>query len=170
MLADVLVRRYGLDFYIANAEADYEYSGPDGPDGTRYDRSRAFVEAFRARQPGLPAGLSSYCRADMHDLAWGAWRDGGFVFLPQAYVNDFGADVTPAACARGAGGIFPLDAVHPTIGMHPGQRTSMAAATYAGLLDAAGTTGFSVYLAETRMPPEEWRVLGAAIAALGIAR
>jgi hypothetical protein len=169
-LADALVRRYGLDFYIANAEADYEYSGPEGPDAGRYGRSRAFVAAFRARQPRLPAGLSSYCRADRHDLEWAAWRDAGFVFLPQAYVNDFGAEAAPAACARGAGRFFPGHAVHPTIGMHPGQLTSLTGSAYAPLLDEAGTTGFSVYLAETRMTPEEWRALGAAIVSLGIAR
>ena len=165
-----LVRRYGLDFYIANAEAEYGYSGVDGQDGARYRRSRTFVEAFRALQPTLPAGLSSYCRADMHDLDWAAWRAGGFDFLPQSYVNDLGAEATPAACARGARGFFPAEAVHPTIGMHPGQRTSLGAAAYAPLLDRAGTTGFSVYLAETRMTPDEWQVLGTAIATLGIAR
>jgi hypothetical protein len=169
-LVDKLVRRYGLDFYIANAEADYEYSGPGGPDEARYGRSREFVAAFRARQPTLPAGLSSYCRADMHDLAWPAWRDAGFVFLPQAYVNDFGAEVTPAVCARGAVEFFPREAVHPTIGMHAGQLSSLTAAAYVPLLQQAGTTGFSVYLAETRMTADEWRVLGAAIATLEIAR
>jgi hypothetical protein len=169
-LADGLVRRYGLDFYIANAEAEYGYSGPSGPDGARYRRSERFAAAFRALQPALPAGLSSYCRADMHDLDWGAWQSHGFAFLPQAYVNDFGAEVTPAACARGAREFFPLDQVHPTIGMHPGQSASLAAGAYAPLLARAGTTGFSVYLAETRMTPEEWRALGSAIATLGIAR
>lgn len=169
-LADTLVRRQGLDFYIANAEAEYGYTGPSGPDGVRYRRSQRFVAAFRDLQPALAVGLSSYCRADMHDLDWGAWRAAGFVFLPQAYVNDLGLEATPAACARGARGFFPVDAVHPTIGMHPGQRSSLAAAAYAPLLDRADTTGFSVYLAETRMTPEEWQSLGSAIARLGIAR
>jgi hypothetical protein len=169
-LADSLVRRYGLDFYIANAEADYEYSGPGGFDGTRFKRSRRFVDAFRALQPSLPAGLSSYCRADMHDIDWPVWQQAGFVFLPQAYVNDLGAQATPAACARGARGFFAAEAVHPTIGMHPGARGSLTAEAYAPLLARAGTVGFSVYLAETRMPPEEWQALGAAITRLAIAR
>ena len=169
-LADALVRRYGLDFYIANAEAEYGYTGPAGPDGVRYRRSQRFVAAFRGLQPSLAAGLSSYCRADMHDLDWGAWRAAGFVFLPQAYVNDLGPAATPAVCARAAQAFFPVEAVHPTIGMHPGQSSSLGAATYASLLDRAGTTGFSVYLAETRMTPEEWQSLGSAILQLGIAR
>ena len=48
-LAAQLVDRYDLDFYIANAEAEYKYSGDDGYSGERYGRSRRFVEAFRAR-------------------------------------------------------------------------------------------------------------------------
>lgn len=168
-LASVLVERHSLDFYVANAEAEYEYSGPDGFSGTRFGRSGRFVRAFRTHQPDLVAGLSSYCRADMHDIDWGTWRSGGFAFLPQAYVNDFGAEADPTACARGASRFFPADAVHPTIGMHPGRRGSLAAATYVPLLERAGTVGFSVYLAETRMTSEEWRTLGDAIARLGVA-
>jgi hypothetical protein len=168
-LADALIRRYGLDFYVANAEADYEYSGPSGPDGRRYERSRRFTAAFRALQPTLPAGLSTYCRADRHDLDWAAWRRSGFVLLPQAYVNDFGDEASPAACALGARPFFAPEQVHPTIGMHPGQTSSPAAASYGPLLQQAGTKGFSVYLAETRMPPEEWQALGGAISALGLA-
>jgi hypothetical protein len=169
-LADALVRRYGLDFYVANAEAEYGYTGSDGQSGARYRRSRSFVRAFRALQPALPAGISSYCRADMHDLDWAAWRDAGFVFLPQAYVNDLGEAASPAECVRGALAFFPASAVHPTVGMHPGQLGSLDAATYAPLLASAGTTGFSVYLAETRMTPEEWRAFGTAIGTLAIAR
>ena len=170
VLADALVGRYGLDFYIANAEAEYAYSGADGPNGERFGRSQRFVEAFRAVRPGLPAGISSYCSPDRHDLDWNAWSSAGFVFLPQAYVNDFGAAVAPEACVRAARAYFPTTAVHPTIGMYTGVRRSLRAAGYTRLLDRAGTVGFSVYLAETRMTGDEWRDLGEAIEELGIAR
>jgi hypothetical protein len=169
-LADALVGRYGLDFYVGNAEAEYTLSGADGPDAARFERSRQFVRAFRARRPALPAGLSSYCRPDRHDLDWVAWSEAGFVFLPQAYVNDFGGDAAPVACVRAAAAYFPAETVHPTIGMYPGVRRSLRARGYARLLAQAGTVGFSVYLAETRMPPEEWKALGRAIAERGIAR
>ena len=53
--------------------------------------------------------------------------------------------------------------MHPTIGMYPGALRSLGAAAYARLLAQAGTTGFSVYLAETRMTPAAWSILGAAI-------
>jgi hypothetical protein len=168
-LASALVERHSLDFYVANAEAEYEYSGPDGLSGARFRRSGRFVRAFRKHRPDIVAGLSSYCRADMHDIDWEAWRSGGFAFLPQAYVNDFGPQVDPAACAAGARRFFPVDGVHPTIGMHSGQQASLAAAAYVPLLERAGTVGFSVYLAETRMTSEDWRTLGDAIARLGVA-
>jgi hypothetical protein len=169
-LVDRLLTRYGLDFYVADAETEYEYSGVGGTDPARFARSRAFVSAFRTLRPGLPAALSSYCRPDLHDLEWGAWRAAGFVFLPQAYVNDFGADAAPAACVHAAAPVFGVRNVHPTIGMHRGARRPLTSAGYARLLARAGTVGFSVYLAETRMDDREWQSLGAAIATLGIAR
>ena len=136
----------------------------------RFDRSRAFARAFRALRPGLPAALSSYCRPDMHDLDWAAWHTADFVFLPQAYVNDFGAAAAPAACVSAAAPVFGAANVYPTIGMYPGARRPLTGAGYARLLRRAGTVGFSVYLAETRMDDREWQSLGAAIDSLGIAR
>jgi hypothetical protein len=168
-LASSLVDRYSLGFYIADAEAEYKYSGDDGPSALRYGRSRQFVDAFRALRPDLPAAVSSYCRADRVDIDWKAWASAGFDFMPQAYVNDFGDDVTPAACAEGSAAYFPADAVHPTIGMYPGQEDVTTPETYANLLQAAHTVGFSVYLAETHMGPTAWSVLGNAISDLGIA-
>jgi hypothetical protein len=168
-LADRLLAHHGLDFYIADAEAEYEFSGPTGADAGRSGRSARFVDAFRARRPTFPAGLSSYCRASMHDLDWSAWRSAGFVYLPQAYVNDFGDDVAPAACAAAARGLFEASDVHPTIGVYDGQRGTIGVGRYARLLAAAGTVGFSVYLAETGMTEADWSTLGTAIRERGIA-
>jgi hypothetical protein len=53
--------------------------------------------------------------------------------------------------------------------MYPGQIDATSATTYASLLEAAHTVGFSVYLAETHMDPAAWNVLGQAINHLGIA-
>jgi hypothetical protein len=169
-LADRLLARYGLDFYIANAETEYEFSGPTGPDSERSGRSARFIRAFRSRRPApFPAGLSSYCNASLHDLEWSAWRRAGFAFLPQAYVNDFGDGAAPPTCAAAARGFFAASSVHPTIGVYEGQRGTVGLARYIDLLDAAGTVGFSVYLAETRMTEADWSTLGAAIRERGIA-
>ena len=51
----------------------------------------------------------------------------------------------------------------PAGGMHIGVRGTVDVATYVDLLARAGTVGFSVYLAETRMTDADWRALGAAI-------
>jgi hypothetical protein len=169
VLADSLIQRHALDFYIANAELEYGYTASDGQSPARFERSRAFVSAFRGLRPSLPAGLSSYCRPDRHDLDWPAWAEAGFAFLPQAYVNDFGQDVSPAACARAARPVFG-DSVHPTIGSYDGALGAPSPERYALLLGRAGTVGFSVYLAETGMTEGEWTVLGEAIVAAGIAR
>lgn len=168
-LASSLVSRDGLDFYVADAESDYVYSGSDGASDERFRRSRSFVSEFRRLQPSLPAAVSSYCRPDQHDLDWGAWSAAGFAFLPQAYVNDFGSAASPESCVDGAKAYFPAASVHPTIGMYPGLARSLRAAAYARLLGRAGTVGFSVYLAETRMTPDDWRALGEAMRARGIA-
>jgi len=169
-LADELVGRYALDFYIANREVEFEFSGAGGPSPERSGRSRRFVDRFRALRPTIPGGVSSYCRPDRHDIDWLSWRRAGFVFLPQSYVNDVGPEVSPRSCVEGAAGFFPRESVHPTVGMHEGVLESLVATDYVELLAEAGTVGFSVYLAETRMNETEWRVFGDAIASRGIAR
>jgi fibronectin type III domain protein len=169
-LAQTLLARYSLDFYIADAEAEYKYSSDTGSSDVRYARSRQFVDAFRSELPDVPAAVSSYCRADREDIDWQSWADGRFDFLPQAYVNDLGDYVTPEACTGGAAKWFSADAVHPTIGIYASNNPQATPATYAKLLQAAHTVGFSVYLAETQTDPQGWNVLGQAIGELGVAR
>jgi hypothetical protein len=67
-------------------------------------------------------------------------------------------------------GFFRADDVHPTVGTYRGQNGALSPERHAALLAEAGTVGFSVYLAETRMDAHAWHVLGDAIATLGIAR
>jgi hypothetical protein len=165
-LAAQLVARHDLDFYIANAEMEYKYSGDDGYSGERHGRSRRFVEAFRARLPGMTAALSSFCHASRHDIDWGVWRDAGFHFLPQAYANDFGADFGPAGCAAAASGAFPDDRVHPTLGTYP-SAYRVSPEQYVTMLSASPTTGFSIYLAEVDMTAAKWRAYGRAARAEG---
>jgi len=169
-LAQKLLGRYSLDFYIADAEAEYKYSSDTGYSDVRFSRSREFVDAFRSELPDMPAAVSSYCRADREDIDWQSWASGGFDFLPQAYVNDLGDYVTPAACTEGASDWFPSNAVHPTIGTYASNVPEVTPTVYVKLLRAADTTGFSVYLAEVQDDPRMWNVLGQAIVETGIAR
>jgi hypothetical protein len=152
------LKRNGLSFYIANAEASYQ---------SKAGASQSFVTRFRQLEPSMTAGLSSLCDARGIDLQ--PWAAGGFAFLPQAYVNDFGSSVSPATCVQAASGYFPLSQIHPTVGSYHGQKGWIAAQTYSQLLAQAGTTGFSVYLAETNMPAQSWQAYGNAIKTLHIA-
>jgi hypothetical protein len=152
------IHQNGLSFYIADAEAPYQ-ADPG--------RSQQFVDAFRAAEPNLPAGLSSLC--DAAGIGLTAWANAGFDFLPQAYVNDFGAGVAPAACVHAAAPWFPASRVHPTVGSYHGLRGWFAPGRYVRLLAEAGTTGFSVYPAETAMTSQGWQTYGDAIASRHIA-
>ncbi len=167
-LAGSLIGQLGLDFYIADAEVEYEYSNQSGQSAQRAGRSAAFVRAFRTIEPQLPGALSSYCRADKHDIDWPAWRGADFAFMPQAYVDQFGGAAAPAACAAAAAGFFAPGDVHPTVGTFPTSRPLPSPAAYAQMLKAARTVGFSLYLAETT-PDTAWRDYGQAITTLGIA-
>jgi hypothetical protein len=157
-LAARLVKKYDLAFYIADAEQPYA----DVP-----SRSSTFVRVFRRDEPDLPAGLSSLCTANALDLS--AWAGADFAFLPQAYVNDFGAGVDPINCANTAQAIFGRANVHPTVASYAGKFGTVAPARFAHLLAQAGTKGFSVYPAEVAMSSEDWHAYGQAIASLHIA-
>jgi len=163
------VRQYSLAFYIADAEAPLRFTQGVNRSDSGYARSRTFADAFRAAEPSLPAGVSSYCRPDQQDLDWSSWASAGFVFLPQAYVNDFGSKVAPAACVLGAAKWFAPANVHPTVGSYAGARGIVSPATWVHLLARAHTTGFSIYPAEVGMTDQGWHTYADAITTLGIA-
>ena len=156
-----LVRQNSLAFYIADAELPYGYTIGATKSSATFARSRQFVAAFRAAEPTLPAAVSSYCRADRHDIDWAAWANAGFDFLPQAYANDFGAAAFPRLCTNAAAQWFPRSRVHPTIGSYSGDKGIVPPDTWIDLLRAAHTTGFSIYPAEAGMSPENWQAYGA---------
>jgi hypothetical protein len=168
-LAASLVAQDGLDFYIADAEQEYGYTDGTTQSGERYGRSQQFVRAFRAAEPTLPAGLSSFCRPDRHDLDWAAWAEAGFVFLPQAYVSQDGGDDDPQVCVRAAAKWFPPADVHPTLGLFAGSTPTPDPPTYAQMLAAAGTVGFSLFPAEDATGAGLWPDYGAAIRTLHVA-
>ena len=160
------VQQDGLAFYIADAESAYGYTQGAVNSSAAFARSRLFVDAFRAAEPSLPAAVSSYCRPDQHDLDWSAWAGAGFDFLPQAYVNDFGMRVAPAACVSAAANWFPAARVHPTVASYAGTFGFVPPARWIALLRAAHTSGFSVYPAEVGMSPQDWQAYGAEVTSL----
>jgi hypothetical protein len=144
VLADLAVRRYGLDFFIADAESQYEQTKKLHGWG----RSKVFVDTFRSLQPTLPAALTTYGAATapwVLPIDYASWRNAGFDLLPQAYYNQFPKsyrpDMTVAHSLRAG---WPLDRVHPVLGVY----RKYPAANYVPLLAGLGTRGFSVFLAD----------------------
>jgi hypothetical protein len=143
-LAAFQVQLAGADFYIADAEYDYER----GAHTAGWYRSRIFATTFRQWEPSLPAALTTFGAARppwVLPIDFGAWRDNGFDLLPQAYYNQFPKDDRPdmtVAHAKRAG--WPIDRVHPVIGVYH----KYPAANYIPLLQQAGTTGYSVFLGD----------------------
>ena len=158
-LAAQLVDQYGLDFYIANAEATYTR----GARGGLWRRSADFTQAFRAVEPSLPAALATYGAATGNNVLpidFASWRDANFDLLPEAYYNEFPEyrpDLTVAHALRAG---WRRDEVHPIIGVYH----RYPAARYVALLRRAGTLGFSVFLAD-QTRPADYAALGQAIAA-----
>jgi hypothetical protein len=156
-VATRLVARFGLDFYIANAEAPYK------ADIGRWIRSSQFTTAFRALAPTLPAALATYGAAtgrNVLPIDFAAWRRAGFDLLPEAYYNQFREyrpDLTVAHALRAG---WPLDRVHPIVGVY----RRYPAGRYVPLLRRAGTIGFSVFLAD-QARRSDYLALGRAIAA-----
>ena len=145
----------GLAGIIANAEYEYEYSaGSTEPDrGERFGRSRRFLTALRALLPTTPVALSTFGRADRHDLDWAAWIQDGAHFLPQAYPN-VASELEVGLCVDGAGRClssslaWTRDRIHPTVNTTGEGSGPVPPAKYAADLTGAGVTGFSVYLGE----------------------
>lgn len=143
-LAVFQVRLTGADFYIADAEWDYERARHTAG----WWRSRIFATTFRELEPTLPAALTTFGAAQspwVLPIDYAAWRTTGFDLLPQAYYNQFPQvdrpDLTVAHAQRAG---WPLARIHPVIGVYHGY----PAARYVPLLRQAGTSGYSVFLAD----------------------
>ena len=141
VLAHLQVQRYGLDFYIADAERSYESTQRGGW------RSANFVDVFRQLEPTLPAALVTFGAAPapfVLPIDYAAWRNAGFQLLPEAYYNKYRVyrpDLTVAHALRAG---WTADQVHPVIGVWG----HYPAASYVPLLQADGAAGFSVFLAD----------------------
>ena len=132
-----LVERYDADFFLADAEIEYERA--------QAPVSRRFARAFRSRLPQLPAALSSFGRVDLHPgLDWRAWREAGFDFHPQAYTCESTA-LSPRACVEHAAAIWPRDRIRPTLGAYRGAAGRPSGAALADSVRDLGATGFDLW-------------------------
>ena len=141
VIASVQVQRYGLDFYIADAERTYESNQGGGW------RSANFVRDFRQLEPTLPAALVTLGAAPapyVLPIDYAAWRNAGFELLPEAYYNKFSVyrpDLTVAHALRAG---WTAAQVHPVIGIWG----RYPAVNYLPWLESDGARGFSVFLAD----------------------
>src|ERR1022692_2099097 len=158
VLAHLQIQRYGLDFYIANAERSYESNQRGGW------RSANFVDVFRQLEPTLPAALVTLGAAPapfVLPIDYASWRNAGFQLLPEAYYNKYKVyrpDLTVAHALRAG---WTADQVHPVIGVWG----HYPAASYVPLLEADGASGFSVFLADQMQPGDFDALAGLARAA-----
>ena len=141
VLANMQIQKYGLDFYIADAERSYESNQHGGW------RSANFVDVFRQLEPTLPAALVTFGSAPaprVLPIDYASWRNAGFDLLPEAYYNKFpeySPDLTVAHALRAG---WTADRVHPVIGVWG----KYPAVNYIPLLENDGAPGFSVFLAD----------------------
>jgi hypothetical protein len=97
------------DFAIVNAEIEYERS-------VNAD-SRSFVDAYRRLQPDVLSYFSCFGRPSFHaGLDWGAWSEGAFRGMPQAYENLNAEHLKPSQCVADWARFFEQRALRPTLG------------------------------------------------------
>jgi hypothetical protein len=97
------------DFAIVNAEIQYEQA--DRP------VSKQFVREYRRLEPTFRSYFSSFGRPEFHaSLDWGAWADGEFRGMPQAYENLNADKLKPSQCVKDWSRFFPRDGLRPTLG------------------------------------------------------
>jgi hypothetical protein len=157
-IADLALRTFGFDFYIADAENPFMSKGEW--------RSAQFVQAFRQLQPTIPAALVTLGDAKapfVLPMNFAAWRAGGFDLLPEAYYNQYKGDLPSLTVAHAQRAGWSLDTVHPVIGVYH----SYPAANYVPLLQNLGTEGFSVFLADQMKPSDYAALSGLAEAVAG---
>lgn len=164
-LAVDLCRRFDLDGYIADAEAECE--GTAG----RW-RLRPFLDEFRAHAPRAPLAVSGMGAAYdpwVRELDYPAVAELADIFMPQAYPNEYG-DVysVPNCIAHADRAGLARELVVPTLGTYPG-RYGYDVGLYAGDLRDAGTHGFNIFLGETAKP-EDYEDFAHAVEDHGIAR
>jgi hypothetical protein len=148
-VADLAIRTYGFDFYIADAEEPYMGKHRSGA----WERSAKFVMTFRSLQPTIPAALVTLGAAKppfILPINFPAWRNGGFSLLPEAYYNQYPGDRPDLTVAHAQRAGWPLSLVHPVIGVYH----HYPAVNYVPLLQNLGTNGFSVFLGDQMTPAD----------------
>lgn len=139
-LAVQVCRTHDLDGYIANCEDPYEFSGAW--------KSAVFVEAFRARAPHAPLGLSYIGDGYPHRaLDFTPWVRDGAALMPQSYWATEATSLDWSVWAAQRAGL-PMSRLFPTLGTS-GFQSAYPAAEYAQELHDWALRSWSVWLLES---------------------
>lgn len=138
-LAAALVSRFKAQFFIADAEVEYEGA---------YLYSRMFAQRFRVYHPKMYAALSSFGRIDFHTLDWRGWRDNGFAFMPQAYQCD-SLQLAPNLCVSHALAVWKRSEIQPTLGTYQGALGRLSASQLAASVKGLGLPGVNLWEASS---------------------
>ena len=118
LVAASLCSRYQADFFIADAEVEYENAVAP--------YSRMFASTFRQHHPHMCAFVSSFGRIDLHPgIDWRGWRANGFGYMPQAYECE-SKELAPAACLRAGEAVWKASEIQPTLGTYRGALGSLS--------------------------------------------
>ncbi len=137
--------KWRFDCYIANAEDAYKADSGGDP-----GRSARFVSALKLDVPLALSTNGAACKpwnlSAVFDYV--PWRNAGYDLLPQAYWNVSECYEPHWVIQHSLEAGWPIERVHPTVGIFQAERGRLTGADYAPLLDSDGATGFSAYLAE----------------------
>lgn len=164
------IEKYGLQFYVSDAEGPHKDDWPGGDSR----RSLAFVRPFRERLPKLPCAFSTFgaaegenllgsCVDDRGPMRFKPWKDAGFRFKPQAYYP-VGDSQNPLRSYRQAvAASWPRSWIHLVVGNYDGYGPE---AYIDGLRQVVSESkgaarGFSVFIAE-QMREEDYQEYGRA--------
>lgn len=159
-----LVRKYNFDFYIADAEYEYEYTNDGRQDAARFQRSQTFLSSLD--MAGKPLGMTTFGILADHDIWYKPWYDAGAHVLPEAYPSMTRQTVAMALAGRVLKNPqhdgfkeWPRDRVHPMISTEEGNYGRVSAADYVVMLRTAKVWDYSIFTAE-QVRPDEWAVYG----------
>lgn len=158
-IAQAQLEAYGLDGYIADAEAEYKLPGKEAT-------ARRFMEQLRAELPRLPMALCSYRFPRLHpEFPWDAFLDRVDYNMPQVYwesAHDAGVELERSVAEFSARAIR-----RPIIPVGPTYRRGRWAPTAADILEfqrtaeRLGLAGLSYFSWDEcrRDLPEVWQVI-----------
>lgn len=169
--------KYKMSFAVVDAEGAHDGNWPGG----NPDRSKTFVDAYRAKKPKLPSALTTFGGApapwvlghvrddekgtpyyNMGPMRFAPWWKNNFRFLPQAYPQIEGAlHYEPVECVKHAiRAGWPLSWVHLMFGIYAekwsdGSIHGMSGDAYIARYKAARRLGvgkgFQTFLSETML-------------------